>query len=328
MRVMKWLVFISLVVGFFQYPLFPKLSSRVQGKVIDKDTKQPIQGAKVQLIYLSDDYYQRLMQPDQETFTDKDGKFKFDVGEYIKHSAFYVQCEKKGYISLIPSVYLKYRKDEKLPEVAGIFTLQEGQIKHFAIELEKGGGLKGTIYKKETSGISPYSYISGFLQRKTNPNTSILMDELDGYDIAHIQADENGKFEIEGIEPFDDYFIEFLPDKYPAEIIEHIKIEKTVTENMEYTIDLTDPTGMTGVIKIGQDIPEGGYVHMRNISKTSLNYSDIGFCSLSKDGSYSCKGLNPGTYRVNIEVYKSGKHEKEFIVEIVEGTTKVFNINL
>ncbi len=329
---MKWLVIISLGVGFFQWPLFPKISSRVQGKVIDKDTKQPIQGAKVQLIYLwINPNYTRERNWDKEILTDKNGKFKFDLqfSFYpISKFAFYLQCEKKGFISLIPPIYLKYRKDEKLPEVAGIFMLQEGQIKHFAIELEKGGGLKGTIYKKDASGISPYSYIGGYLKRITNPDVNVLRDDEYGYNIADIDADKNGIFEIVGIEPYDDYSIKFLPMGYPAVTIHHIKIEKNVTENMEYVIDLTNPTGLEGVIKIGGDIPEGGYVHMRNISKTSLVYTDFGYCSLSEDGSYSCKGINPGTYQVNIEVYKEGKHEKEFIVEIVEGTTKVFNINL
>jgi len=328
MKVMKWLVIISLAAGFLQGPLFPKISSRVQGKVIDKDTKQPIQGAKVQLIYLWARTFQRIMEADQETFTDKDGKFKFDVMSFLKHSAFYVQCEKKGYISLIPSIYLKYRKVEKFPEVAGIFTLQEGQIKHFAIELEKGGGLKGTIYKKEASGISPYSFIGGYLKIITNPDSNLLRDDEYGYNIADIDTDEKGKFEIEGIEPYDDYSIKLLLNGYPAEIIQHIKIEKNVTENIEYVIDLTDPTGMEGVIKIGQTIPESGEVRMQKISGTSLDYTDIGYCRLSKDGRYSCRGLNPGTYRVYVAAYDSEKHEKEFTVEIVEGTTKMFNINL
>ncbi|MCX6580273.1 MAG: hypothetical protein NT166_08815 [Candidatus Aminicenantes bacterium] len=331
MKVMKWFVIISLVAGFFQLPLYPKISSRVQGKVIDKDTKQPIQGAKVELIYLWANNYSREMNWDKEILTDKNGKFKFDLqfSFYpISKFAFYLQCENKGYISLIPPIYFKYRKDEKFPEVAGVFTLEEGQIKHFAIELEKGGGLKGTIYKKEASGISPYSYIGGYLKRITNPDVNVLREDEYGYNIADIDTDEKGKFEIEGIEPYDDYSIKLLLNGYPAEIIQHIKIEKNVTENMEHVIDLTDPTGMEGLIKIGQTIPENGEVRMQKISGTSLAYTDIGYCRLSKDGSYSCRGLNPGTYRVYVAAYDSEKHEKEFTVEIVEGTTKVFNINL
>ncbi|MDQ1353671.1 MAG: CarboxypepD reg-like domain [Acidobacteriota bacterium] len=328
MKVMKWLVIISLAAGFFQLPLYPKISSRVQGKVIDKDTKQPIQGAKVQLIYLWARTFQRVMDPDQETFTDKDGKFKFDVRSYIKHSAFYLQCEKTGYISLIPSFYFEYRKDEKFREVAGVFRLQEGQIKHFAIELEKGGGLKGTIYKKEASGISPFSYLGGYLKRRTNPDSNLLQDDEYGYYIASINTDKNGNFEITGIEPYDDYSIKFVLTEHPFEVIQHVKIEKNIIENIEYVIDLTDQTGIEGIIKIGQDIAEKGEVWIRNISKSSLDQADICNSDISKDGRYSCKGVNPGTYRVYVIAFNSVKSEKEFIVEIVEGTTKVFNIIL
>jgi hypothetical protein len=93
-------------------------------------------------------------------------------------------------------------------------------------------------------------------------------------------------------------------------------------------IDLTDQTGIEGIIKIGQDIAEKGEVWIRNISKSSLDQADICNSDISKAGRYSCKGLNPGTYRVYVAAYDSEKHEKEFIVEIVEGTTKVFNIIL
>jgi len=328
---MKWLVIISLAAGFFQWPLFPKISSRVQGKVIDKDTKQPIQGAKVQLIYLWANNYSREMNWDKEILTDKNGKFKFDLQFTfypISKFAFYLQCENKGYISLIPPIYFKYRKDEKFPEVAGVFTLVEGQIKHFAIELEKGGGLKGTIYKKEASGISPYSYISLYLKRITNPDSNLLRDDEYGYYIASINTDKNGNFEITGIEPYHDYSIKFVLTEHPFGVIQHVKIEKNIIENIEYVIDLTDQTGIEGIIKIGQDIAEKGEVWIRNISKSTLDQTDICNSDISKDGRYSCKGVNPGTYRVYVIAFNSVKSEKEFVVEIVEGTTKVFNIIL
>ncbi len=335
MKAMKWFVLISLVAGFFQCPLFPKISSRVQGKVIDKDTKQPIQGAKVQLIYLwISPNYSRERNWDKEILTDKNGNFKFDLqfSFYpISKFAFYLQCEKKGYISLIPSIYLKYRKDEKFPEVAGVFTLEEGKIKHFAIELEKGGGLKGTIYKREASGISPFSNVSGYLERKANPNISLLRDEKDGYSIASIYTDDNGKFEIDGIEPFDDYYILLLGDGYNIPYIEGIKIDKNITENFEYVIDLTDQTGIEGFIKIGQDFAEGGLVafYKNNIDETSLTKKDRGGSAISETGYYSLKGINPGTYRMYVFAsYKLKQYRKDFVIEIVEGTTKVFNIDL
>jgi hypothetical protein len=332
MKVMKWLVIIILVAGFFQWPLFPKISSRVQGKVIDKDTKQPIQGAKVQLIYLWAGSTKRIREPDQETLTDQKGKFKFDV-KYLRGLAdFYLKCEKKGYISLIPSYYERYGKDEKFLEITKLFTLEEGQIKHFAIELEKGGGIKGTIYKKEASGISPFSDISGFIGRNTNPDVNFLKDDADCYDIAHIKADENGKFEIDGIEPYDDYYIIFLKNGYKIPDIKGIKIEKNITESFEYVIDLTDQTGIEGYIKIGQDFASYGLVWMYkyNPYKTPLTENDSGVCNVSKNGYYFCKGLNPGTYilRISIHTEDGLKKTGEYMVEIISGSTKLFNINL
>ncbi len=332
MKVMKWLVLMSLVAGFSQWPLFPKISSRVQGKVIDKDTKQPIQGAKVQLIYLTSGTTQRLREQDQETLTDQNGKFKFDVRYYLTGTDFYLQCEKKGYISLIPDYYFGYFIKEKFQEMTGVFTLQEGQVKHFAIELGKGGGLKGTIYKKEASGISPFSDLSGNLERRNNPDATLLKDYKHGYNIAPIYTDENGKFEIEGIEPYDDYSLVFFPGKRVLEVIQPVKIVKNINENIEYIIDLTDQTGIEGVIKIGQDFAQHGFVVMikNETAITSLTQNDMCSDQIYDQGCYSCKGLNPGRYllKVNVESKDGVSRIEEFVVDIISGTTKVFNINL
>ena len=329
---MKWLVIISLVAGFFQWPLYPKISSRVQGKVIDKDTKQPIQGAKVELIYLTSGTTQRLREPDQETLTDKNGKFKFDVRYFIRGTDFYLQCQKKGYISLIPDYYFRYFIKEKFQEIVGVFTLQEGQVKHFAIDLEKGGGLKGTIYKKEPSGISPYSYLGGYLKRRTDPDVNLLIDDKIDYNIADIDTDENGKFEIDGIEPYDDYYITLFGGGYNIPNIEGIKIEKNITENFEFVIDLTDQTGIEGFIKIGQEFARDGLVLMwkYSSSKIPLEEKDSGGCKISYNGHYFCKGLNPGTYVLKFSAVTENGVEKtgEYMVEIISGTTKLFNINL
>lgn len=317
----------------FQLSLFPKISSRVQGQVIDKDTKLPIQGAKIQLIFLSiSDKYQRNRELDMETITDQNGKFKFDLSYIWRSSAYYLQCEKKGYISLIPDYYFRHYIQEKFPEMTGVFILQEGQIKHFVIELEKGGGLKGTIYKKEASGISPYSNVSGILERKNNPNISVLRDEKYSYEIATLHADENGKFEIEGVEPYDDYYILLQGDGYNIPFIEGIKIEKNVTENIEHIIDLTDQTGIEGFIKIGQDFVSYGYVLMYRCDtfKTPLIKKDYGGCKISNNGYYSCKGLNSGTYLLKYNVNSKDGVQRigEYEVEVISGTTKTFNINL
>jgi hypothetical protein len=274
----------------------------------------------------------RIREPDQETLTDQKGKFKFDVRHLIGMADFYLQCEKKGHISLIPDYYFNHFIKEKFQEMAGVFTLQEGQVKHFAIELEKGGGLKGTIYKKEASGISPFCDIGGFLEKKNNPDATFLKDSDFGYNIALIKTDENGKFEIEGIEPYDDYNIFLFKNGYNIPDIEGIKIEKNKSESFEYVFDLTDQTGIEGFIKIGQDFASYGLVWMYkySTSKTTLDENVSGSCDVSQNGYYFCKGLNPGTYilRISVHTVDGLKKTGEYMVEIISGSTKVFNINL
>lgn len=333
MRLISIKFFVLLVlIGFFSpIDLFPRISSRVEGTVIDKDTGQPIEGAEVHLlnIYLtSRPGYGKLFE--WEKATDKKGKFKFEVRfSHIKvPQSYYLQCKKKGYISLIPDFYFEYYRDEKFPEMAGVFVMGEGEVKHFVIELEKGGTLKGTILKREASGVSTFSYVGGFLQRKANPNERYLR-ENHYYNIIDIDTDENGKFEIIGVEPFDDYFIKLVLDGYVDQVIENIKIEKNQSENIEYIIDLTNQTGIEGIIRIGQHFPKGGSILMYKLNTGSLVQSDICGCRLENDGSYICKGINPGTYRIKVTASdENDSYEKEFTVEILEGKTKNFDINL
>lgn len=327
MRSIKFLVLLVLTICFFQFSLFSRISSRVEGKVIDKDTGQPIEGAEVHLFNVAPrPNYLRLLE--WEKVTDKKGKFMFEVPSFNIPQSYYIQCKKKGYISLIPDYYFRYKKKEKFPEIAKFFVMGNGEVKHFVIELEKGGTLKGTILKRKPTGVSPFSQVGGFLKRKNNPNENYLQDYKYGYNIAHIDADENGKFEIIGIEPFDDYFIKFVLNGYSDRTIENIKIEKNQSENIEYIIDLTNQTGIEGIIRIGKHLAERGSILMYKINSGSLVYSDICGCRLENDGSYFCKGVNPGTYLMKVTASdENDSYEKEFIVEIIEGKTKNFDIN-
>jgi hypothetical protein len=306
-----------------------KISSRIEGIVSDKDTGEPIEGAKI-ILYSGSlsraNIFIRLMQ--WETATDSKGYYKFEINIPAR-GKWYLKCSKKGYIPFMPEHYYAYGKNELLPDIYRVFSLNEGLIKHFKIELEKGGTLKGKVFKKEVSGITPFSFVGGFLERKSNPDEDLLEERKSGYEMAHIKADENGEFEIKSILPYDNYYVIFVIENYVNEIVENVRIRKNESEVIEITIDLTNQTGIEGVIKIGENSAEGGRVLLIKDGLSSKITQKDGCVSIpDKNGNYSCQGLNPGIYRMYISTNVGDiEYEKDIIVEIKEGVTKILNID-
>lgn len=335
MRAIKLLILVVFIVVLFQANMDAKISSRVEGVVTDKDTGIPIEGAKVTLHigYMRTDYFVTNREIEWETVTNSKGYFRFNIGiPLTRVNEFYVQCSKKDYIPSIPELYKAYSKPEFVKENFRVFKLNEGQIKHLKIELEKGGILKGKIFKKEPSGITPLSYAGGFLKRKSNPDEKRLEEAISGYKIEHIDADEKGEFEIHSIEPYDNYYITFVLNGYPLIDVSDIKVNKYTTEMVEIILDLTDQTGIEGIITVGALPAKSGYIYIiRDVPISQLKKNDISSFDIYENninGKYSCKGLNPGVYRMSVHVSNGNvRYDKDFIIEIEKGITKVFNID-
>jgi len=323
-RVTLLLVFL-LVWGSCQVNLVPLISSRVDGTVLDKETRQPIAGAKVELIIGPGTGVS--MELSRETVTNAKGYFRFDLSFKVPVTA-YFKCEKEGYIPLIPEYYLMHAKEELFDKVVNLFEIHQGKIKRSIITLEKGGTLKGKVFKRDANGISPFSNLRGLLLRSTNPDANLLLDES-YYIIAHTGTDTNGEFEIKGIEPYNAYYLKFSPIGYPREEIRGISISQNENPVLEYIIDLTNQTGIKGTVFLGQKPVDLGEITIRNMSKKVLENKDIGLYIFNKDGTYQFFGVNSGRYEVVVNDSDLGKsYEKRLEVDIVQGETKVLNITL
>ena len=327
MNRVKPIVLVVLFLGVCQFNLFSLITSRVEGTVVDKDTGAPIEGVTITLhTRTPGGSYVRLGQRD--TLTDKKGYFKFKINP--KLTVFYfIECSKRGYVSFPPIYYLEYGKNEYYADLLQMFRVQEGEVKHLRVELEKGGTLKGTFYKKDLSGISPFSHASGLLIRESVPDMERLRDE--GYFIvAHVEADENGKFVIEGIEPFDQYSITIFPFVYISQEIENIVVRKNQVEEIEYTFDMTDQTGIEGIVTVNGKSPLSGQISIIGLSEGPARTFGAGTTFIRDGGKYSYKGLPPGKYRLIIggtEVNRNS-FRKELYIELVQNETKVLNINI
>ena len=92
----KVIILFFLVIGFCQFRVFPEISSRIEGEIVDKDTGLPIKGAWVNLFDCNNPIFKNFCDSYMEQETDSKGVFKFDkigAGQYflvVVHRSFTV----------------------------------------------------------------------------------------------------------------------------------------------------------------------------------------------------------------------------------------------
>jgi hypothetical protein len=328
MKKVKVLVLAVLVFGIFQSILYAGISSRVQGNVADDQTSVPVEGALVHLI-ITTGSVPHIMLYDWETKTDKNGFFKFDIEpSYLSGSkVFSIECEKTGYIPFLPKYYRQYTKKEVYDDIFKIFKLKEGQIKHFNISLKKGGIIEGTLFKKTAAGVAPLK-ASVILYSKYKVH-SFFKDEDEDYIFESCSTDGNGKFRIEGIEAFDKYSLSINSIGYRDFEIDNIAVQDNQVTPFEYTCDMTDQTGVEGVVKINSKSLWGGEVSVYSDFKNAEGKVVSQTCHFGKNGVYACIGILPGIYSVVIDVSTDDTthFQKELKIEIVSGITRKLDID-
>jgi hypothetical protein len=143
------IIFSIFIIIIWNSNVFARISSRIEGTVTDKDTGEPIPKAWVLL-------YRVEKGIEETTQTNDKGYFKFEGPPIFPNREYFIRCTATGYAQYIPGYYLEYVKPEYFDEIIHPFLLEEGQIKHVQIRLEKGGSLKGILYIKDASGILPF----------------------------------------------------------------------------------------------------------------------------------------------------------------------------
>ncbi len=288
-------ILFGLIFTLFSHLLFPLIEGRIEGIVKDKDTGNIISGAQVELFQwfsIRGNYTSELRGT---TSTDEKGFFSLNVSRPCQY---YLRINKEGYIPFLPNYYYGNLKEELFEKRAKIFRLEEGQIKFIQFDLEKGGAISGTLQGRSESGI--VSVNSEILLYKMSLDENFFEKEFFYYiDKSRLK---NGKFLFDGLEPAEDYtLIIYFGNGYPRKVFEKISIKKGVVYNFDQIFDLTDITGIHGTITINGIPPLNGIITMEkeednifsNICRYSLN---------EKDGNYSCKGLSPGKYLLEVSV--------------------------
>lgn len=327
---MKWIKYLVLIISVIavigqNQSLFAKISSRVEGVVTDKDSGQPIEGARVVLCLNMKEY--------KATLTDSKGRFNFENVWVDKDNKYYLNCSKRDYVPLLPKYYSSGVKYEYSNDVYRVFSLAEGQIKHVKINLEKGGTLKGILLKRDTSGISPFKDVTLFLKKQRKPGEYFLED-IEWFIVKTLHTDENGAFLFENLEPSDDsvpdeYVIELDKSGYVLPVIGNIKIKKGEETRLDYTVEYKHPPVLIGTVKINGKPPVGGSVMVYAEFKDDRMLRMTTEADIDKNGNYQFQGLFPGRYEVEVNAYYTWNKKRTEIrkVEIVIGETQIMNFS-
>ena len=301
MRGIKVFLLVILFIGLFELEVFPLIRGRIDGVVKDKETGNSLEGCKMTL-YRKDergDYFEN-----RGTKTDKNGNFKFDQ---IKPGTYIVGCKKAGYITYHPDdiVIIARAPSELVNEV----NLNEGEIKHFIIHMEKGGSIKIKVFKKDESGTFPYNQYIASISYKEN-------DKVIGV-YPHNPDEETGETFVDGLKPSDTYDFDIWAKEevgYPI-YKSQIEIKKNETTTISHTFDFIDNTGVTGIVTFKNNPVNIGEVWLFNMEEGLVARSQIG-----DHGEYSFKSIKPGIYRLYTGCLDpiNKKHYDKWINVIIE----------
>ena len=298
MRRIKLFVLVVFVLSLFQLSLYSLITSRVEGVVIDKDTGQPIEGAKVYLFEL--DIFDNN-SAEYESFdmleTNKKGYFKFNN---VKKGTYFLSIFKQGYAAFGPLYAHGYDALELIGEPTWQqkngseierFYLKEGQIKHFKINLEKEAILKIKVLKKLPNGIEPYSEkYEGYVR---------LSLKHRGF-INEIKAETGSEFQSiffkKGLVD-----IKIKPEGYKTKTYKDVLLDSGETKTIEYVADFTAGQVLHGVIKYA-DTKEPIYLASIAFVKIDEPGKDFEVMNLWTDenGEFWIGGFEPGTFKLYI----------------------------
>ena len=313
-----------MIYAILSNPLFALIEGRVEGTVKDKDSGDVLGGAKIELFqwYSEDGISDSLLVNTNQS--NEKGIFSINIKRPAKY---YLKVSRQGYVQFLPDYYYGYLKDDVFPNVAKIFQIGEGQIKHIQIELERGGKISGTIQGKDSSGTVPVT-ASIILYRKSLDEE--LFNKENFYKLRTISS-ENGDFSIDGLEASDDYFLEIINwEGMPNKVYNSIEIKKGSTINISETFDFTDSTGIYGTISINGKPPRNGEVILTKREPDSLILTMCSYFLKKNDGNYRFRALSPGGYSMEVGVLSQDRKivEKKFYVEVKKGVSTLMDVTL
>lgn len=244
----------------------------ISGQVVTEDTKKGLEDVTVYLCFPS-------MILITETKTDKNGRFSFDMVKERQYLLLFFPNPDSGYYVDIPNTR------EEIPGRT-IINVEKG--KHVVVKREAligGTALIKAVKRDGTRFIPP-------------PDRPIRLDTgaeiVESYLTPEV-PDSEGNYLARGLPP-DTYWFDAEIEGYAAQRIENIRIEKGKTTEVNFIIDLGDPTGIEGKIISSID---GGPIYnvtmaiSQIINEKEINVSPLG-TGTDETGYFSLVGLVPG----------------------------------
>jgi hypothetical protein len=321
----------------FQSDSFPLITSRIEGRVVDEDTLEPIPGAEV---YLAHDRSKvnlnivngnTVIPYDWVKISDENGYFRYD--NLIK-SEYMICIEKKGYTTI--GTFRKELDDRsewwKLqdrsirmvkPGTKGIIYLKEGEIKYFEIKLAKDATLEIQYILKTSKGEDLLPALLMPIKKLDWPSfpwnigARLYSKALEHYDTRTSQLDKYGMgptYKEAGLVRFENLpagltgRVEVWALGYPDKTYQ-VQLEKGKTLIIEHILDYTKGPVIHGVIKdkstgeIIDNLTIFLYDSLNNEIHTETNY----------DGEYWLGGFMPGNVKLSVLDSTIGIDDKHYL---------------
>lgn len=272
---------------------------KVVGRIVDADTGDPVQEA-FQLLFLDSDRDQYGFNVEAKEETTEQGTFEKKLIPHIYSIEFYPLAENSKYCFFPYPFRLEEKKRIHV-------KVERGKITLIQIEAPRGGTIK--IYTVDQNNV------------KFNPSTTfnqkfkILADIHNPVYRAVYQGKDNlndGEFIVNRLYP-GNYSLEVWFDGlgYPEVKKENIPVEKGKTTEVLISMDLSDNTGIEGILTdVNGVVLEGahvGFVHKDFGMKVNFD------AYANKNGYYQLKGMPAGYYYI---IFFNKKSDIDDIVEI------------
>ncbi len=277
-------------------PLFSKIYGSVSGQVIGEDTGKGVKGVMVFLYF----YYEKSKRFGDYPYaaeTDERGRFQIknlEPGRYCMT------------VSAPPPYYGDHDYlHEKLllkgnSEGADCFILRSGERKVIKKVIKVGGSVSGRVLKGDGSPFAGLEVWVG--SRRGNEREAI--------------TGEDGRFHIGGLKPSDDYLFVLRSFKHNDAVVTGKTIENLIVREKEETkiedivVDVNDPTGIEGIVKLSDGTAiEGALV---GIIKGRRIVSD---CHTDKNGRFKIINVEPGIYTIGAAIVGKDIFKENIYIE-------------
>lgn len=276
---------------------------KVVGRIVDEDTGEPVNEA-FQLFFLDSDRDQYGFNIEAKEETTEQGTFEKKLIPHVYSIEFYPLAENSKYCFFPYPFRLEEKKRINV-------KVERGKITLIQIEAPRGGTMK--LYTVDQNNV------------KFNPSTTfnqkfkILVDIHNPVYWAVYQGKDNlndGEFIVNRLYP-GNYSLEVWSDGlgYPEVKRENIQVEKGKTTEVLINMDLSDNTGIEGILTDANGLGlEGAYLGFKQKGIRSGSHFTA---YANKNGYYQLKGMSEGYYYITY-FYESKTKLHSIYHEMVE----------